>query len=157
MGNLKMKQAKILLIFFCSIVLNSCTSIYQIKTYNGPEIIELTNYCDLDEIESGEFISTIAYYTGIEEYWGLTSNNNCLLDHQIYLNTEENYELQLNEKLNKKFTSLYNNYWKYSLKLRIVGKLEKTNIELGYGHLGLQKIQIIPYQIEILGKQKFKN
>lgn len=45
-------------------------------------------------------------------------------------------------------------YWKYSLKLKIVSKLEKTKGESVYGHLGLKKVQIIPYQIELFGKHK---
>lgn len=142
------------MLLFCSIAVIGCSPIYQIKPYDGPEILEHTNFCELDNIESGKFISTIAYYTGVEEYWGLTSNAKCTLDHKVYLNTEENYQEQLNKKLDRKFDKLYREYWKYSLKIRIVGKLEKTEEKLGYGHLGLKKVQIIPYQIEILGKQK---
>jgi len=40
--------------------------------------------------------------------------------------------------------------------MEIVGRIEKTDKELGYGHLRLKKIQITPYQIQILGKDKIK-
>ena len=149
-----MKQLKIIGILLGLIALQSCSTFYPIKPYDGPEILELTEFCELDQIESGEYITTIAYYTGVEEYWGLTSNTKCELDHQVYLNTEENYQEQLNKKLSKKFSNLYSNYWKYSLKLEITGKIEKTKEELGFGHLGLKKVQIIPYQVRILGKKK---
>ena len=151
-----MKKLKIIKIFFCLIVVLGCSTTYQIKPYDGPKIIELTNFCELDKIESGSYISTIAFYTGIEEYWGLTSNTKCKLDHKVYLNTEENFQDQQNKILDKKFSKLYNNYWKYSLKLEITGKLEKTDKELGFGHLGMKKLQIIPYQIRVLEKRKIK-
>ena len=151
-----MKKLKVIGMLFCLIAFSGCSTIYQIKPYDGPEIIELTDFCELDKVDSGRYISTIAYYTGVEEYWGLSSNTKCELDHQVYLNTEENYQDQLNKKLDKKFSNLYKNYWKYSLKLEIIGKLEKTEEELGFGHLGIKKIQIMPYQIKILRKQKIK-
>lgn len=149
-----MNRLKIIGILFCLIAAIGCSKIYQIKPYDGPEILELTDFCELNKVESGKFVSTIAYYTGIDEYWGLTSNTNCELDHKVYLNTEENYQDQLNKELDKKFSKLYMNYWKYSLKLEIVGKLENTDEEFGFGHLGIKKIQIVPYQIKILEKQK---
>jgi len=149
-----MKYSKDIILLFCTIAIVGCSSIYQIKSYDGPEILEHTNFCELNKIESGKFISTIAYYTGIEEYWGLTSNTKCSLDHKVYLDIEEIFQTQLNKKLDREFEKLYKNYWKYSLKLRIAGKLERTKEELGYGHLGLKKVQIIPYQIEIIGKHK---
>ncbi len=152
-----MKKLKVIGILFCLIAFLRCSTFYEIKPYDGPEILELTDFCQLDQIESGKYISTIAYYTGVEEYWGLTSNTKCELDHQVYLNTEENYQEQLNTNLSKKFSHLYNNYWKYSLKLEITGKIEKTENELGFGHLGLKKIQIIPYQVRILEKKRKLN
>ena len=139
---------------FCLIAFSGCSTIYQIKPFDGPEIIELTNFCELDKVDSGRYISTIAYYTGVDEYWGLSSNIKCELDHQVYLNTEELYQHKLNTKLNRKLDNLYNNYWKYSFKMEITGRVDKSEQELGYGHLGLNKIQITPYQIRILGKEK---
>jgi hypothetical protein len=131
-----------------------CKPIYFIKPYDGPEMIEYTNFCELDDEEHGTMVATIAYYTGVDEYWGLTSNSKCDMDHKVYLYTEEVYQQQLNKRLNKKLDNLYKNYWKYSLKMEIVGRIEKTEKELGYGHLGLNKIQITPYHIRILGKDK---
>ena len=136
------------------LTLTSCNSIYLIKPYDGPEILELTNFCKLNEAESGNMIKTIAYYTGVEEYWGLTSKSNCWLDNKIYLNTDENYVNKLNKKLDRKISHIHNNYWKYSLKMEITGRIEKENGEIGYGHLGLNEMQITPYQIRILGKDK---
>lgn len=40
--------------------------------------------------------------------------------------------------------------------MEIIGRIEKTDKELGYGDLGLKKIQITPYQIRILVKDKTK-
>ena len=74
----------------CSVF--GCKPTYLIKSYDGPEIIEYTNFCDLDEKKSGIMVATNAYYTGVEEYWGLTSNTKCDLDHKMYLNTEEVYQ-----------------------------------------------------------------
>jgi len=116
----------------------------------------MIDFCQLNEAQNGEIIKTTAIYKGVEEYWGLTSNNNCDLDHQVYLNTEENYQNEYNKRLINEFDKLYKNYWKYSLKLKIIGRVEKTTNELGYGHLGLKKIQIVPFQIEIVEKQKLK-
>ena len=138
----------------CSIL--SCKPLYIIKPYDGPEVPKFTKLCELDQVKTGTMITTIAYYTGVEEYWGLTSNTKCELDNQVYLNTEENYQEQLNRNLSKKFSHLYKNYWKYSLKMEITGKIEKTDEELGFGHLGLKKIQITPYQIRILEKKVIK-
>lgn len=69
---------------------------------------------------------------------------------------EENYESSTNKKLDIIFAKLYKNDWKYSLELRIIGKLEKAGNDIGYGHLALKKVQIIPYQIEVLDKQNNK-
>ena len=149
-----MEQLKVIGIIFSLIAFQSCSTHYPIIPYDGPEDLVLTDFCQLDQTESGEYISTIAYYTGVDEYWGLTSNTKCKLDHQVYLNTDENYQKQLNTNLIKKFAHLHKNYWKYSLKLEITGKIEKTEEEFGFGHLGLKKIQIIPYQIRILEKKK---
>lgn len=132
----------------------SCKSTYLIQAYDGPEVLEFTNFCELDEEESGAMIATVAYYTGVEEYWGLTSNTKCELDHKVYLNIEENYQKQLNTRLAHKLTYIHKNYWKYSLKMEIIGRIDKTNEELGYGHLGIKKIQVTPYQIRSLGKDK---
>ena len=136
----------------CSIL--SCKPLYIIKPYDGPEVLEFTKLCELDQVKTGTMITTIAYYTGVEEYWGLTTNTKCELDHHVYLNTEKLYQQKLNTKLNRKLDNLYNNYWKYSFKMEITGRVDKSEQELGYGHLGLNKIQITPYQIRILGKEK---
>ena len=150
----QMKNFKILGTILFFVLTIGCSSTYELKTYKEFDILELTDFCELDELKSGQFVMTKTFYTGVDEYWGLTSNNNCHLDHQIHLSTEENHQKQLNNKLSRKFQKLYSNYWKYMLELQIIGKLEKTNEELGYGHLGLYKIQIIPYQIKILRKHK---
>lgn len=151
-----MKTLVIVLIWLSIMTSQNCSSIHQIKLYDGPEILKSTDFCELDKIDAGSFVSTMAYYTGVEEYWGLTSNTGCDLDHQVYLNTNHNYENKTNKCLTNQFNKLYRNYWKYSLKLRIVGKLERTNGDLGFGSLGLLNTQIIPYQIEILDKKKLQ-
>ncbi|THH36295.1 hypothetical protein [Neolewinella litorea] len=151
-----MDNLQIIGVLLSLIAFQSCSKTYIIKPYDGPPELELTDFCELYRIESGEYISTIAYYTGVEEYWSLTSKTPCELDYQVYLNTEENYQERLNVNLSKKFSHLYENYWKYSLKLEIIGIIENTEEELGFGHLGLKKIQIIPYQIRILEKNKIK-
>jgi hypothetical protein len=40
----------------------------------------------------------------------------------------------------------------HTLELRIIGRLVKSHGELDFGHLGHLKIQITPYEIQILDK-----
>ena len=145
---------KVIGILFCLTTILSCSTIYPIKPCSGSENLELTNFCEINQLESGSHVSTIAYYTGFDEYWGLTSNTKCELDNEVYLNTQEMFQEKLNKKLSKIFSHLHENDWKYSLKLEITGKLEKTEEELGFGHLGQNKMQINPCQIEILERIK---
>ena len=134
------------LVFF--VLLISCSTTHQLKIYDGPKTVRLVDFCNIEKCNNGEFIRTTATYTGIEEYWRLEPFTDCELNQQVYLNTAD-----LNKKLLKEFNKLYKNQTAYSLKLKITGKMEMLNDTIGHGHLSQNKIQIIPYYIEILEKQ----
>ena len=124
------------------IVFASCSTTHQLKVYDGPSTVRLVDFCKIDKALNGEFIRTTATYTNMEEYWGLTPTANCTVEHQVYLNTAD-----LNKTLLKEFDKAHNDI-AYSLKLKITGKVDLSNDR----NLDDNKMQIIPYYIEILEK-----
>lgn len=144
-----MKESFSLFLLLFLVLLNSCSTTHQLKIYDGPKTVRLVDFCNIEKCNNGEFIRTTATYAGVEESWGLQPISDCEVNQPIYLNTSE-----LNKKLLKEFNKLYKNQTAYSLKLKITGKMEISNDTIGYGDLGQNKIQIIPYYIEILEKQE---
>jgi len=138
-------------LFLLSVVFASCSTTHQLKIYDGPSTVRLVEFCTIDKALNGEFIRTTAMYTNIEEYWGLTSNKNCIIAHQVYLNTAE-----LNKTLLKEFDKAHKNQTEYSLKLKITGKVDLLDDSIEGGKEDNKKMQIIPYYIEILEKQELK-
>ena len=130
-------QLVILLVVFAS-----CSTTHQLKVYDGPSTVRLVDFCKIDKALNGEFIRTTAMYTNIEENWSLTPTTNCTIEHQVYLNTAD-----LNKTLLKEFDKAHKDI-AYSLKLKVTGKVDLSND----GDLDDNKMQIIPYYIEILEK-----
>lgn len=140
----------IFIIFVC--LVSNCKPEYHLNKSRTHSFIKYVEFCSLDTTPVNTLIRTIANYTGMDEYWELTSHTGCILDFKVNLNTDEIY--QSNNKVKRKFTKLHHNDSKYFLRLEIVGVLEKAETELGFGHLGLLGWQILPYDIKIISKQK---
>ncbi len=120
------------------IQLAGCRQTYVIADLQNPEAVKTVNFCNLDECQDRDLVSTTAIYSGVEEYWGLSSMTDCRLNHKVYLDTDELDEQKRNGALRRKLQRLHRNYDRYSLNLLITGIYETSSAELAFGHLGLQ-------------------
>ena len=96
-------------------------------SYKGLPLIE---FCSIPNHERKE-VFTRAFYSGIIEYWSLSSPTKCKNGFQVYLDINDHYD-----KVPENFKNVFNKSesFKYII-IEAVGIFE-TGRKSGYGHLG---------------------
>ena len=114
-------------------------------------------FCQLGEY-NGQLIKTRLVYSGVEEYWSASGFEKCDLNGQVYVNFDDYYEgwkwLLIEGQLNK----IHNKYWQRIGLMNVIGTFEMvdsvSNKGEGFGHLGLNKAQIVVKSVRIKVKKK---
>lgn len=104
---------------------------------------ELTDFCALSD-KQNQTVYINAKYSGVEEYWGLSSRNNDCKEQCTELVIPENVIVQ--PKFAKLFRAVHRKYWKKYLIIGAIGTF-KTGNKYGYGHLGHNKSEFIVEKI----------
>jgi hypothetical protein len=102
---------------------------------------DFLNSCEIQNHKK-ELIYTRLIYSGVEEYWGLTSGKNC---NNIIAELEIPEGVILKSKFTKMIRNVHNNYWKTYLIIDVIGTL--VDDAKHYGHLGSNNSQFIVKQI----------
>lgn len=100
----------------------------------GMEYPDFMNACDLLS-HKNELVYTRLVYSGVEEYWGLQPEKNCI-DLNAYLNIPDSVELKKEDMAHLK--AVHNDYAKEYLIIDVMGTLDNAAPN-GYGHLGTNK------------------
>lgn len=115
---------------------------------------QYTAFCDLPKYLNQGSVYTRGVYSGVDEYWWLTSDNNDCKDLSSEMEFSE--ESAVSQKINKLLMKVHSEYWKYYLIVDVIGKFETGNV-LGYGHLGSNKSQFTVdkfVHIQLIRKKK---
>lgn len=130
-----MKKNKSKLLYFIFPLLLACKSKQVLLPPMVISEYELTNFCELPKMEK-ELVYTSAIYSGVEEYWALTSRDKNCKDLRVELEIPE--RVVIHPKFEKLFKDVQDKYWQKYLIIDAIGEFEVGN-EHGYGHLGTNK------------------
>ncbi len=97
----------------------------------GMEYPDFISACEL-RAHKNELVYTRFIYSGIDEYWGLTTENHCN-DIDAELNIPDNVEIKPDDL--KLMKEVHENYWKEYLIIDLIGTFEEPG-QNGFGHLG---------------------
>lgn len=105
-------------------------------------------FCDLPQHE-GALVRVQAIYSGVEEYWGLSSTDPC--DSTLSVNLDA-YELATSFDQHRVWDELrrvQEEYWRLEAVVDVVGTFESGS-EFGYGHLGSNDSQITAKALRVI-------
>lgn len=104
---------------------------------------DLTDFCALSD-KQNQTVYTSGMYSGMEEYWGLSSKNNDCKEQYTELVIPENVIVP--PKFTKFIRAVHRKYWEKYLIIDAIGTF-KTGNKYGYGHLGHNQFEFVVEKI----------
>ncbi len=102
---------------------------------------QLTDFCDLPK-NINELVYTSAIYSGVDEYWSLTSAKCKELSSALEIPND----VIMDVKFKKLFEYVHKKYWNSYLIIDAIGRFESDN-KAGYGHLGSNNSKFVVKRI----------
>ena len=102
---------------------------------------QLTDFCDL-QINTNELVYTSAIYSGVDEYWSLTSDKCKELSAELEIPNDVIIDL----KFKKLLDGVHKKYRDSYLIVDAIGEFELGN-KAGYGHLGRNNSKFVVKRI----------
>ncbi|MDX2068127.1 MAG: hypothetical protein SFV55_06850 [Haliscomenobacter sp.] len=138
--------------------LPSC-SLFRVGSGTGGNLnaAKKVTFCQLGEYNE-QLIKTRLIYSGVEEYWSASGFEKCDLNHRVYVNFDDYYEGWKWLLIRGQLSKIHNKYDQKIGLLNVIGRFEMvdslSNEGEGFGHLGLNKAQIVVKSVRIKVKKK---
>jgi hypothetical protein len=119
-----------------------------------------TEFCKLTQFDSSNLVKVRCYYSGVDEYWGLFSDEECTINHKVefYFDDEGSKRNAINAYfLGRRLRKIYRNYDKYVVEFELTGYFNKSNDVYGFGHLGHNKYEFSAKRVRVVKYIQKKN